>query len=313
MASVLPNLTEGDVAALLRYRDLIPLMRDTLVEFSAGGVHQPVRELLPVEADQRYFASMPAVMSKAMGAKLVSFYPKNAGTSWHTHLASIALFDPEHGQPLAFMDGRLITEMRTAATSAAVSQALAEPESRTLALLGSGVQAKAHLEALRAVFPIETVRVWSRREENARAFAEAHGATAMPAEEAVADADIVVCATNAREPVLRGAWLKPGAHVNSVGSPRPDWRELDDAAMRNALIVDSRDAAMREAGDVILSGAAVFAEAGEVLSGQKPVDRSQTTVFKSVGIAVEDVATAKLVFDRHRSRIAADPGREARA
>lgn len=196
------------------------------------------------------------------------------------------------------MDGRLITEMRTAATSAAVSRVLANPDSEILALIGSGVQAAAHLQALSVLYDFDEVRVWSRTEANAKAFAEAHKATAMSAKDAVDGADIVVVATNSREPILQGAWLMAGAHVNSVGSPRPDWRELDDAVMANALIVDSREAALTEAGDVILSEAEILAEAGQVFSGEVPIDSKQTTVFKSVGLAVEDLVTARWAYDR---------------
>jgi thiomorpholine-carboxylate dehydrogenase len=196
------------------------------------------------------------------------------------------------------MDGRLITEMRTAAVSAAVTKRLASPNSRALALLGSGVQAKAHLEALRHVRELEDVRVWSQTPEHAKRFAEAHGAKASDAETAVRGADVIVTATNARESILKGEWLKPGAHVNSVGAPRPTWRELDDAAMASVLVVDSREAVLKESGDVILSNATIYAEAGEIFAGEKPSPVSETTVFKSVGIAIEDITTAKLVFDR---------------
>jgi len=207
------------------------------------------------------------------------------------------LFEPETGQPLAFLDGRLITEMRTAAASAAVTKYLAPESTKVLTLLGSGVQARAHLEALRHVCQFTEVRVWSRTPEHARRFAAEHGAKALDLEPAVRGADIVVTATNALEPFLRGEWLKEGAHVNSVGSPRPTWRELDDAAMNNTLIVDSREAVLKESGDVILSKATIFAEAGEVFGGFKAPKRSATTVFKSVGIGVEDIAAARLVYD----------------
>lgn len=299
METAPPTLTEADVAKLLSYEVLIPAMREAFIAFSSGEVQQSLRTMLPIEEGARYFGLMPAAMPGAMGAKMVSFYPGNADKGIHTHFAAIALFDPELGRPIAFMDGRLITEMRTAAASAAVSQVLADPESRALALVGSGVQALAHLKALKTVFPIEDVRVWSRTESRAREFADGHGARALPLEEAVADADIVVCATNAREPVLQGAWLKPGAHVNSVGSPRPDWRELDDAVMAGAVVVDSRDAVAKESGDIILSGAAIAAEAGEVLAGTKTIPTSRTSLFKSVGIAVQDIASARLVYDAY--------------
>jgi thiomorpholine-carboxylate dehydrogenase len=298
MSNTIPYYSEQDIAGALAYSPLIELMARTLSDFSNGHAIQPVRQMLEVEPQQRYLGIMPAVLPESMGAKLVCFYPGNAGTEFHTHLASIALFDPVNGQPLAFMDGRLITEMRTAATSAAVTRVAANPNSKSLALIGSGVQAKAHLLALQTLYDLQDVRVWSPTKEHASAFAAAHKVTATTTiEAAVANADIVVCATNSKEPLLQGAWLKPGAHVNSVGSPRPDWRELDDAVMRNQLIVDSRDAAQKESGDVILSNAAIYAEAGEVLSAQKAIDRTDTTVFKSVGIAVEDLATARLVFE----------------
>jgi thiomorpholine-carboxylate dehydrogenase len=232
-----------------------------------------------------------------MGAKLVCFFPKNAGTQVPTHQAMIMLFDPGTGTPLAFLDGRLITEMRTAAVSAAVTRYLAPEGSRILTLLGSGVQARAHLEALRCVCNFEEVRVWSRTMDHARRFAELHHAKALDLEPAVRGADVIVTATNAVEPFLNGEWLKQGAHVNAVGSPRPNWRELDDVAMHNTLIVDSREAVLKESGDVILSKANITAEAGELFAGSTKLERSLTTIFKSVGIAVEDIATARLVYD----------------
>jgi ornithine cyclodeaminase/alanine dehydrogenase-like protein (mu-crystallin family) len=272
-------------------------MEKALSDFSAGRVIQPVRNMLTIEEGKRFLGIMPAVAEDAMGAKLVCFFPKNAGSKVPTHLAMIALFEPETGQPLAFLDGRLITEMRTAAVSAAVTKYLAPDNSRVLALLGSGVQALAHLQALRHVRHFDEVRVWSRTPDHAQRFAAQHGAKAMGLEAAVRGADVIVTATNALEPFLKGEWLKRGAHVNAVGSPRPTWRELDDDAMQNTLIVDSREAALKEAGDVILSKATIFAEAGEVFAGLKVPQRSATTVFKSVGIAVEDIATARLVYD----------------
>jgi ornithine cyclodeaminase/alanine dehydrogenase-like protein (mu-crystallin family) len=292
------HLDEADVRKALRWDELIVSMEEALAAFSAGRALQPVRNMLTIEEGKRYLGIMPAVTGEAMGAKLVSFYPANAGTSIPTHMAMVLLFGTETGEPLAVMDGRLVTEMRTAAVSAAVTRRLASPDSRILAILGSGVQAKAHLEVLRDLYPFDEVRVWSRTPEHARRFAQEHGATAMDAESAVRGADVVVTATNAEAPVLHGAWLKRGAHVNAVGSPRPTWRELDDAVMQNCLIVDSREAALKESGDVILSKATIYAEAGEIFAGTKPSPAAETTVFKSVGLAVEDIAAAKLVFDR---------------
>lgn len=292
-------LDEARVAALLSWERLIPAMEAALGEFSQGRVLQPVRQMLTIEDEQRYLGIMPAVAEAAMGLKLVSFYPKNAGTSVPTHMAMVLLFRPETGEPLAVMDGRLITEMRTAAVSAAATKYLAPPDARVLALLGSGVQAQAHLEALTYLHRYDEIRVWSRTPEHAARFAAAYrGATvAASAEAAVRGADVVVTATNALQPILHGDWLKSGAHVNTVGSPRPNWRELDDKAMRNVLVVDSREAVLQESGDVILSGAAIYAEIGEIFAGLKPAPRDKTTVFKSVGLAIEDVATARLVYD----------------
>jgi len=292
------TLTDPEIARVLTYERLIPAMERALTAFSSGEVVQPVRNLIAIEPGQRYLGVMPAVMSESMGAKLVCFYPKNAAAELPTHLATIVLFESATGQPLAFLDGRRITEMRTAAVSAAITRHLAPRDARILALLGSGVQAQAHLEALRHVCRFEEVRVWSRNAAHAQQFAARHGARAMGAEDAVRGADVIVTATSSQEAVLRGEWLKRGAHVNAVGACLPTWRELDDDAMRGGIvIVDSREAALRESGDVILSQAPIFAEAGEVFAGRRHVPREATTVFKSLGLAVEDVATARLVYE----------------
>jgi thiomorpholine-carboxylate dehydrogenase len=291
------HLDEAAIRRVLQWDRLIAAMEAALAAFSAGRVLQPVREMLTIEEGRRYLGIMPAVTEEAMGLKLVSFYPGNAGGGLPTHMAMVLLFRTATGEPLAVMDGRLITEMRTAAVSAAATRRLAAPDAHVLALLGSGVQAEAHLAALRQVRPIDEVRVWSRTQAHAERFAAAHGARAMTAEEAVRGADIVVTATNAVSPILEGAWLKPGTHVNAVGSPRPTWRELDDQAMANILLVDARDAVLKESGDVILSGAAIHAEIGEIFAGTKSVPASMTTIFKSVGLAVEDIAAARLVYD----------------
>jgi thiomorpholine-carboxylate dehydrogenase len=290
-------LDEERVRALLHWDELIPTMETALAEFSLGRVVQPVRSMLTVEEGKRYLGVMPAVAHEAMGAKLVSFYPGNEGTGTATHHAMIVLFRPDTGEPLAVIDGRLITEMRTAAVSAAVTKYLAGPEAHVLTLVGSGVQARAHLQALSRVRHFEEIRVWSRTAAHGERFAEEHNAKTMPIADAVRGADVIVTATNALRPILQGNWLKPGAHVNAVGSPRPDWRELDDRVMANILVVDSREAVLKESGDVILSGAEIFAEAGEIFAGTKAAPLSQTTVFKSVGVAIEDIATAKLVYD----------------
>jgi alanine dehydrogenase len=292
---MLPVLDEAEVRRHLRMADLVPAMARALADLSAGRVVQPVRTMLPVES-QGFFAVMPAYTG-ALGAKLVTLFPDNRDLP--THHALIVLFRPETGEPLVVMDARLITEMRTAAASAVATDLLARRDASVLAILGAGVQAGSHLEALRLVREFREVRVWSPR--SGRAFAERHGVLASrSAEEAVRGADVVVVATASRTPVLRGRWLAPGVHVNAVGAVRPDWRELDDETLRRArLYVDSRAAATQEAGDVIAAGAP-FAELGEVVAGTRPGRQAadEITLFKSVGVAVEDVVAAELVYRR---------------
>jgi ornithine cyclodeaminase/alanine dehydrogenase-like protein (mu-crystallin family) len=287
---------EEQVRQLLRVDELIAAMRRVLAEFSAGKWQQPVRGVLAQEGG--FFGIMPA-SGESMGIKMVTFYPQNVELP--THMAVIALFDPKTGEPLALMDGRYITEMRTAAVSAVATDALAAPDATVLAILGAGVQAKAHLEVLGHVRKFEEIRVWNHHPEKAKQFAADHHVKVMGVEQAVRGADVIVTVTSAREPVLQGRWLKPGAHVNAVGASRPDWRELDDDAMRNVVIVDSYAGAKKESGDVILSAATPFAELGEILNGTKQVEPGSTTIFKSLGMAVEDVAAAKLVYENSRS------------
>jgi alanine dehydrogenase len=289
------NLDEAAVDRLLRMEDVIPAMEQALADFSTGRVVQPVRTMLPVVEHQGFFGLMPAYTGGALGAKLVAFYPQNRGIP--THHATIVLFEPETGEPLVSMDGRLITEVRTAAVSAVATKYLARPHASVLAIIGSGVQAQSHLEALRLVRQFEDVRVWSPRhaEDFARRFSVRPAASA---EEAVRGADVVVTATTSKTPVLSGEWLSPGVHINAVGACRPDWRELDDETLqRSRVYVDSREAALEESGDVIAAGR-IFAELGEVVTGAKPGRESveEISLFKSLGLAVEDVVTADLVY-----------------
>jgi thiomorpholine-carboxylate dehydrogenase len=239
---------------------------------------------------------MPAVYDDIMGTKLVNFYPENGKLGLPTHQAIIAIFRSETGEPLALMDGRLITEMRTAAVSAVATKLLAPANAMRLAILGSGVQARGHFQALSLVRKFDDVRVWSRNRDNADAFAKEIGASSLPPEEAVRDANVVVTVTSGTEPILLGAWLKPGALVLAVGAVGPTRREVDSDTMRGAVIVDSREAAMKESGDILLANATIYAELGELLSGAQPLPNAEVTVFKSLGIAVEDLASAKLVL-----------------
>jgi alanine dehydrogenase len=292
-------LSEEQVRAVLRMEELIPAMAGALRDLSAGKVQQPMRTVLPVANHKGFFAVMPAY-GGALGAKLVTFYPHN--TEIQTHHAMILLFRPETGEPMVTMDGRLITEMRTAAVSAVATDALARTESSVLAILGSGVQARSHLEAMRIVRTFREVRVWSPR--NAYTFAKEFDVrAAASAKEAVRGADVIVVATAATTPVLMGEWLSPGAHINAVGATRPDWRELDDVVLRQARVyVEAREAAMKESGDIIAAGN-IFAEIGEVVAGTKSGRESEEeiTLFKSVGVAVEDIVAADLVWRRTRA------------
>ncbi len=292
-------LDEPEVRSLLRMEELIPAMAEAMRDLSSGKVVQPLRSIVPVTDHSGFFGVMPGY-GGALGAKLVTFFPDNQGIP--THHAVIVLFRPETGEPLVMMDGRLITEMRTAAASAVATDLLAPRNVRVLAILGSGVQARSHLEALRIVRQFREVRVWSPR--HAVAFAKEHQLIASAsAEEAVRGADVVVVATSATTPILKGEWLSPGMHINAVGATRPNWRELDDPCLvRAKLFVESREAATQESGDVIAAGK-IFAELGEVIAGEKPGRESdaEITLYKSVGVAVEDLVAARLTHERWRS------------
>jgi ornithine cyclodeaminase/alanine dehydrogenase-like protein (mu-crystallin family) len=297
-APAVPFLDEAAVRGVLRLEDLIPAMERALIDFSAGRVLQPVRSIIPLPQHNALMGIMPAVYGDIMGSKLVNVYPDNVALGVPTHQAIIAIFRSNTGEPLAMMDGRLITELRTAAVSAVATKLLASPDATTLAILGSGVQAQAHVRALALVRKFDEIRVWSRNPQHALALAREVGATATSAEAAVHGADVVVTCTNSPDPVLRGAWLKPGVHINAVGAVGSTRRELDDDAMRGAVVVDSRDAALQESGDVLLAKAEIYAELGELLSGTRPMPKAEITVFKSLGLAVEDLATAKLVLEK---------------
>ena len=296
------HFDEEQVRALLSYDALIPAIRQALMDFSAGRVQQPVRTIVPVSSHGGWFGVMPAVYGTVMGAKMVTFYPGNAGRQMHTHMAVIQLFRSDTGEPLATMDGRLITEMRTAAVSAVAIDHLAHPEAKVLGILGSGVQARSHVRALAGIRSFAEVRVWSRSPDHAQQFAGEIGARVTTAEQAVSGAEVVLALTSSPVPVLFGRWLSPDAMVCAIGAATPDRRELDDEVMRGAVVVESREAALKEAGDIVLARAQVAAEIGELLNGAQ-IDRGgRPVVFKSVGIAVEDIAAAKLVYDKSMER-----------
>ena len=294
---MIPVLTEAHVRASLSYATLIPAMERTLIDFSAGRIVQPVRTSIPVPGGEGVLGFMPCIYGEYMGVKLVTYNAANAARGLPVYWTSVHLFRAATGEPLAVIDGASLTEMRTAAVSAVAAKLLARPGTRVLAVLGSGVQARAHVAALRAIRQFREIRVWSRTPAHAEKFASEIGATVASAEAAARGADVIVTATGAAEPVLRGAWLAEGACVLAIGSFGPDRRELDDDAMAGAVIVDSRAGATVEAGEILLSRAPIHAELGELLGGTKPMPRARHTVFKSLGLAAEDIAAAALVWE----------------
>jgi alanine dehydrogenase len=310
-------LSESDVRAVLPMPDLIACMERALASHAAGRAAQPVRTVLEVGADRNYFGLMPAALQEpyAMGAKLVTVFHRNHDRGLPSHLATIVLLDPETGALTAVMDGRFITEARTAAVSAVSVKYLARADATVLGILGSGVQARSHLEAIRHVRQLSEVRVWSPTPAHRDAFAiEMTARTGRPVRavtspaDAARDADLIVLATSSPAAVLAGHDVRAGTHIAAVGACRPDQREMDGAVVARArLFVDSRAAAMKEAGDILLAigEGAITADhiAGEL--GDLPLGRlagrtsdDEVTLFKSLGMAIEDVAAAQLVLER---------------
>ena len=291
-------IDEPTVASVLRMQDLIPVMRQAMIDFSQGRIAQPTRRIFAVQPHGGFFGSMPAAGANALGAKLVTFYPGNAEKNLHTHMAVIVLFRPQTGEPMVMMDGRLITEMRTSAVTATYIDAVAAPDVKTLAILGAGTQGKSHIEALSHVREFEKIRIWNRTRARAEKLAEDVGGKAMSCEEAVRDAEVVVVATSATEPVLEGKWLRPGAKVATVGWGSPDGGEVDTATMSHVVIVDSREGTLADSGNIRRFNAEIYAELGEVLDGTRPVNPNATVVFDSIGMACQDITAATLVYDK---------------
>ena len=334
-------LSEQDVRIVLSMDELIGVMETALVEFSAGSVAQPLRTVIEVGLQKAFFGVMPACIPEpasasvrqehsrtparprqsfaaggALGAKLVTVFGSNPAAGLPTHLATIVLLDSMTGELLAVIDGRYITEARTAAVSAVSVKLLAREGADTLAMIGSGVQARSHVEAIGRVRPLRRVRVWSPNPDSRSAFGrEMQPRIKTPitlctsAQEALDGADLVVLATSAREPVVRSEWVADGAHICAIGACRPDQREMDSALVsRSRLFVDSRTAALTEAGDVLLAmkdGAVNIAgELGELAAGRVTGRGSpeEVTIFKSLGMAVEDIAAAHLAFVKAAER-----------
>ena len=302
-------ISESEVRQVLTYEALIPAIRQALLDYSAGGVEQPARMILRAGNAEGHrngwFAVMPVIHGDVMGVKTVTFYPGNAELGIHTHMAMVELLDRSTGEPLAVMDGRLITEMRTAAVSAVAFEALAplhfESPPKSFGIIGSGVQARAHVQALRHVWPeMNQILIWSPTRAHAEKCAEELGGRAVPIEDAAA-ADLVLTATLSSTPVLRGGSLQPNALVLAVGGIGPTQRELDDEVMHTSwLVAESRDCVAREAGDVVGSGATIEAEIGEILAHPQAtaVPKAGRVLFKSVGMAIEDMVAARLVWGK---------------
>lgn len=310
-------LTHAQVLRLLPMGACIALMEAALAAASRGETLLPLRSVMPLPAGHGVLAWMPAHAGAlgALGAKVISVFPGNAARGLDAHQGAVLLFDPDDGRLLAVVDASSITGIRTAAVSALATRLLARSDAVTLAVLGSGVQARAHLEALTLVRPFERVRVWSRSTAHAGAFArwatERSGlevTACRSAAEAVRGADVVCTVTSSRSPVLEGAWLEPGTHVNAVGASQPDARELDSAAVARArLFTDRRESLERESADYrvpwsegLLGEEPNVTELGEVAAGLAPgrTSTEEITLFESLGLAIEDLAAARYVLER---------------
>jgi ornithine cyclodeaminase/alanine dehydrogenase-like protein (mu-crystallin family) len=313
-------LSQQDVEALLPMEECIDVMQAALSSTARGDAVLPLRQMVWMPDRTGMIGLMPGYLGepKSLGLKIVSIFPGNEGTTYDSHQGTVLLFDPEHGTPLVVMDASSITAIRTAAVSGAATRALAREEAGDLAILGSGVQAATHLDAMAAARTLRRVRVWSRDPAHARSFATRHAARSpvpnepmAEAEAAVRGADLICTTTSAREPIVRGDWLSPGAHLNAVGACFPATRELDtEAVSRARLYVDRRESALQEAGDLLipiqegrLTERHIVGELGDVFLGRLAGrgDPSEITLFKSLGIAIEDLAAAHHVLRKARA------------
>ncbi|MEP7028151.1 MAG: ornithine cyclodeaminase family protein [Candidatus Eisenbacteria bacterium] len=310
-------VNEKGVYDLLPMATCVPLMREALATFARGDAVLPLRSLVRLPDGSGLLGLMPGYLGapRSFGIKVVSVMPGNHGTPYDSHQGVVMLFGLTHGEPLAILDATAITAIRTAAASAAATDLLARADAGDLALIGSGAQARTHLAAMRAVRTLRRVRVWSRSRANAERFAREESAGAGIAievvetgEEAVRGADLVCTTTGAKEPVLRGAWLMEGAHVNAVGACFAAYRELDtEAVARSRFYTDCRESCVNEAGDFLIpraegaiGDAHLLGELGEVFLGrvegrQSPAD---ITAYESLGIALEDLAAAHAILRR---------------
>ena len=315
-------VNDSGVRELLPMASCIGLMRDALTTFARGDAVLPLRGVIWLPDRSGALGVMPGYLGapRSFGIKVITVMPGNHGTPYDSHQGVVMLFGLVHGEPLAIMDATAITAIRTAAASAAATDALAREDAGDLALIGSGTQGRTHLAAMRAVRKLRRVRIWSRTRANAERFAREEAAAlgiaievSASAEDAVRGADLVCTTTAATEPVLRGAWLSPGAHVNAVGSCFAGARELDTEAVQRArLFTDCRESCLNEAGDFLIArreGAItddhLLGELGEVFLGKVAarISREDITLYESLGIALEDLAAA-----HHIHRCALDSG-----
>jgi len=299
-------ITEAQVERLLDPDALIAAVAQALKQLSAGRVNQPLRAVMPFGPSPDIDPSQPpgllflkpAQIGDALATKLITLVPDNAARGQPTLMATVLLMAPDSGAVLAVIEASALTALRTAAATAVAVDALARPDASVVAFLGSGVLARSHARLLKRVRPIREIRVWSRDPGNVqRCASDIGGIPCQSAEQAVRGAHIVCTLSNAVEPILAGRWLLPDAMVAAVGAPRSSWRELDDEAMRHPVIADQREAALKESGDVIMSGASVYAELGEILLKRVPRPAAgQPVIFKSLGLAIEDAVAAQLVY-----------------
>lgn len=306
-------LNQNDVTRLLTMEKCVGLMADTLSALARGEATLPLRTVFGIPDGA--FAVMPAALANpsSVGAKIITVLPKNHGTEFDSHQGAVLLFDTGNGSLLSVMDATSITTIRTAAVSGVATRALAKKDAKSLAILGAGVQGHSHLDAMFAVRKFQDVRIWSRNAKNAQTLADiardkygAKAAVSSTAKNAVAEADVICTTTSATEPVLLGEWLTPGAHVNAVGTSQPHARELDSAVVvRSKLYVDRRESALKEPGDIItplkngeITPDHIIGEIGEVLIGKAPgrANDSDITLFKSLGLAIEDLASAHFLY-----------------
>lgn len=310
-------LNERDVRQLLPMADLIDAMEQALALFSTGHVRQPVRSIVEL-GSHGFFGVMPAALASpaTAGMKLVTVVPRNHDLGLPSHLATIVLLNQETGALEAILDGRYITEARTAAVSAVSARHLARKDACIVSIIGSGVQARSHADALSRVLDIRELRVWSptaaKREAAATEIRSLTGVkvdAAASAQAATDGADVVVLVTSSATPVIENSWIARGTHVVGVGACRPNQREMPGALIARArLVVDSRDAAMKEAGDILLAQqeghhVTIAAELGDICAGLASgrTEADDVTIFKSLGLAVEDVVSAHLVLTRAKA------------